>query len=116
MKNYKINTEHTIYVDSYTEGEQEYVNGYSLSEVIKADTVREAIEKYFYSVLCLPFTFEDAYIDDENTEVLHYSSLVDEENNKPTDRDIENWKEGDKTLYNNNIFLTVQELVSVNLV
>jgi len=116
MKTYKINTEHTIYIDSHTEGEGQYVNGYSLNAIIKAETPRKAIEKYFYNTLYLPFKFEDAYMDDENTKVLHYSNLVDEESQEPAKHQIEEWKKGELTLYANNIVLTMQELTDINII
>jgi hypothetical protein len=115
MKKYIISTIHRVFVDSYNEGEQEYANGYDIKSNVNAENVREAIEKYFESTLYYKFNFKDAYIDDENKNTLHYSVLVDDENNEASEEEIALWREEKKRLYSNNIILTVSELIEVEI-
>lgn len=122
MKTYIITSVHTVHIDSFEEGELGFVNSYDLKSTIKASTPKEAVEKYFETVLFLPFHFEAAYIfhkedpdvnQDKNT--LEYTSLVDVENNEPSKTDIELWTRGQKELYSNSAFISVYELIGVTL-
>jgi hypothetical protein len=115
MRTYFIKTNHEIEIDEFNEGLTNLVNTYNLEDKIQAETPREAIEKYFSSVLYYNFTFANAYImhleeGGEDKNVLIYDILVDEESQEPTETDIENWKKGEKTLYNNRIYLKIYEL------
>lgn len=115
MKNYIIKTNHEIEKDEYKNGLTDYVNSYNLEEKIQAETPREAIEKYFDNVLYYNFTFENAYIfhlegDGDEKNVLAYDTLVDEESFEATESQKELWKKGEKTLYNNRIYLKIYEL------
>ena len=115
MKTYFIKTSHEIEIDEFNEGLTNLVNTYNLEDKIQAETPREAIEKYFSNYLYYNFTFANAYImhleeGGEDKNVLIYDILVDEESHEPTETDIENWKKGKKTLYNNRIYLKIYEL------
>lgn len=113
MKNYIIKTSHEIEKDEYNNGITDYVNSYNLEEKIQAETPREAIEKYFSSFLHYDFTFENAYMvneEDEDKNTLFYDVLVDEESFEATESQKELWKKGEKTLYNNRIYLKIYEL------
>ena len=115
MKNYIIKTSHEIEIDEFNEGLTNLVNTYNLEEKIQAETPREAIEKYFSSFLYYDFTFENAYIfhlegDGDEKNVLAYDTLVDEEKIEATESQKELWKKGEKTLYNNRIYLKIYEL------
>jgi len=115
MKTYIINTSHDIQVDEYQNGIKEDVNFYYLEDKIQAETPRKAIEKYFKEFLYYNFTFDNAYIvheeyEDENKNTLYYDILVDEENLQATEKDIEEWKKGEKTLYNNSLYLKIYEV------
>lgn len=112
MKTFKIESEHDVYIDSFTEGEGDAVNSYNISEEIKANNVKEAIEKYFDSVLCYAFDFSFAGTYEGR---LEYSTLVDEDNSEASENQIELWKKDDVTLYANNISIVAYELVSINL-
>ena len=118
MNNYIIDTEHTVYVDSYENGEEEQVNFYIQKAEIKAENAKEAIKLYFEKELCFSFDIKDAYITHEEEEegseapknTLHYSILVDIDNMEATKEELEAWKKNEIKLYSNNIYLTIHEL------
>jgi hypothetical protein len=115
MKNYIIKTSHEIEIDEFNEGLTNLVNTYNLEDKIQAETPREAIEKYFSSVLYYNFTFENAYIIHEEDEEGHknamfYDTFVDEESQEVDENDKILWEKGEKTLYNNRTYLEIYEL------
>jgi len=112
MKTYIIKTNHTIEIDTYNYGLTNYVNSYSLKSEIKAETPREAIQKYFNEYLYYNFDINLSYIlheeeENEATNVLFYDVLTDEENNEADEKQTELWKEDKLTLYNNHIYLKI---------
>lgn len=121
MKTYIINSEHTVYLDSYENGEMEQVNFYTQKDTIKANSPREAIKLYFEKSLYYSFNLKDTYIVHEEEEndseapinTLHYSILVDGNNSEASESEISQWKEDKKLLYSNNIYLTIFEAVPV---
>lgn len=118
MKTYIINSEHIVYVDIYENGEKEQVNSYNIKDRIKANNPREAIKLHFEKTLYYSFNFENACIDHEeintdNINTLHYSVLVDAENSEASESEINEWKQGKKLLYCNNIYLQIFEVVPV---
>lgn len=120
MKTYKIKTTHEVFIDKFNEGELDYVNGYTQEAKVEAENPREAIKKYFQNELYYKFDFESAYIshEEEETEeknILQYTVLVDADNNQASEYKVESWKEDKLTLYLNNIFLTIFELVEVTI-
>lgn len=115
MRNFQIVSNHTIYVDSFNEGEQEQVNYYELSANIKAETPQKAIEQYFGKNLYYHFNIKDSSIDDEKENVLYYSTLVDGDNSEAFENCIELWKEGQKKLFSNQIRIEIQELKPVKI-
>lgn len=112
MKTFKIESEHNVYIDSFTEGEGDAVNSYNTSREIKATNVKEAIEKYFQSVLYYDFDFSLAETYEGK---LDYSVLVDKDNSEASKNQVELWKKDELVLYANNITITVYELTSVDL-
>ena len=113
MKNYIIKTSHEIEIDEFNEGLTNLVNTYNLEEKIQAETPRKAIEKYFNTFLYYDFNFENAYIfdlDGEEKNVLCYDVFVDEESQEVDENDKILWEKGEKTLYNNRIYLKIYEL------
>lgn len=114
MKELKIVSSHSIHVDSYEDGEGNYINGYLLESTIKANTVKEAIQKYFDDNLYYQFDFKYAQMDENG---LHWSALVDSENNEilTTDVAYKQWQKGEKILYSNNILLNVYEVTEVDI-
>lgn len=118
MKNYIIDSEHTVYLDSYENGEMEQVNFYTQKDTIKANSPREAIKLYFEKSLYYSFDIKLACIEHEETNktsinTLHYYVLVDGNNIEASESEINQWKEDKKLLYSNNIYLTIFETVPV---
>ena len=120
MKTYKIETTHKVFIDKFNEGELDFVNAYSLSGEVKAENPENAIVEYFKNQLYYDFNMNNAYVphQEEETEeknTLHYSVLVDVDNNQANGQEVEEWKEDKLTLYSNNIFLTIYELNAVKI-
>ena len=92
MKNYLIECEHNIYVDSYEQGEGENVNNF--------DTKGE-------------YSFEKDYMqpDEEQDGKAWYSVLCDVENSEATENQKTTWINDKLTLYANNMTLYVYELI-----
>tara|TARA_R110000868_G_scaffold409072_1_gene693858 strand:+ start:575 stop:925 length:351 start_codon:yes stop_codon:yes gene_type:complete len=109
-KQFKVTTIHTVYIDSYNEGEGNYVNSFDIESTQKTETIREAIENHFNNTIYLPFNFEHAETNEDN-KVMYWSNLVDEDNNEPSKYDIEKWKKEEKELYSNNIEIIISEIV-----
>ena len=112
MNTYVIKTGHEVEKDSYNEGITDFVNRYDLKKEVKASSAREAIQKYFDNFLYYSFDFSNAYIlhkeeEGEQTNVLFYDVLVDEENNQADETQVKLWKEDKKILYNNRIKLEI---------
>lgn len=113
MKTYKVTTNHSVYIDDYNEGELDYVNGYNVDAIIKAENVQEAINKYYTNILGFTFDFQHAEVmneDEESQDILHYSNLVDDDNSEASAGDILQWKSGNKKLYANDTQCTVELL------
>jgi hypothetical protein len=120
MKTYIIKTTHEIEIDEFNEGLTNLVNVYSQDGQIIAQNPREAIEKYFSSVLYYNFTFENAYIIHEEDEEGHknamfYDTFVDEESQEVDENDKILWEKGEKTLYNNRTYLEIYELTPATI-
>ena len=121
MKTYFIESTHFVYIDNYNEGEQELINCYTQEAMVKAESPRQAIEKYFETELYFSFDIEKAAIrneeDDEaeNINKLDYSNLVDDENSEATENDCEKWRQGKKVLYSNNTILSIFEVKPVKI-
>ncbi|MFY8248277.1 MAG: hypothetical protein ACOVJ5_01090 [Gloeomargaritales cyanobacterium] len=109
MKKFRVTTEHTVYIDSYENGEGKQVNSYDLNSTQRAETIREAIQNHFNNTVYLPFDFDKAEISEDKT-VIFWSCLVDEENEEPYTHDLEEWKQGKKELYVNNIIVSIEEI------
>jgi len=115
MRKFKIETIHDIYVDSYENGELNYVNGWNLNADIKAENPREAIEKYFEKELYYKFNFEHLDKDEEQINKFWYSVLVDEDNTEASEAQIKDWKKDKLKLYANNITLFISEIIPVQI-
>jgi len=109
MKTYKIECEHDVYIDSYTEGETENVNNYTTQGEYSATGAIEAVEKHF-DFLCYDFNKDYMSIDDENYSKAYYSVLCDVENSEATEGQKTKWKADKLTLYANNMTLFVYEV------
>ena len=120
MRTFQIISNHDVYVDNYEQGELKNVNWYKLDSIVSANNPKEAIQKYFNDVLYYDFDIKHAYIphkedESERKNVLHYSVLVDEQNYKATESQIEYWKEDKMNLYSNNIYIIINELIEVEI-
>jgi hypothetical protein len=114
MKKFKVTTEHTVYIDSYTEGEGKQVNLYDLQSTQRTETPREAIQNHFNNTVFLPFDFDKAEISEDKA-LIFWSYLVDEENGEPYPHDLEEWKQGKKELYSNNIIISIEEITPITI-
>ncbi len=120
MKMYFIKTNHEVFIDKFKEGELDYVNGYNIEAKVEAENPENAIKKYFNNHLYYDFNMNSVYIPhkEEETEeknTLHYSVLVDVDNNEASGQEVEEWKQEKTQLYSNNIFLTIYELNEVEI-
>ena len=116
MKTFKITSMHSVYIDDFNKGELENVNNYDLSQTIKANDLKEAIQKYFDTVLCYDFDFKYANID-EDQKCVFYSVLVDNDNLqiKSDEAIYKKWKQSKATLYANQITIYSESLNEVFL-
>ena len=112
---YYIASTHCIYEDDYNEGEEENVNYYTLKAIVIAENAKQAISKYFENTLSYSFSFENAMIDEEKTNILFYSNLVDEDNAEANKAEIEAWKQGNKKLYSDNARIEINILNAIDL-
>lgn len=112
MNKYRITSVHSIYEDSYTEGEGKIVNEWYNNATISADTVQGAIRKYYDSELNMDYVPEYTEVEENR---LFDSRLVDENNCKPTESELLEWKNGNLALYSENITLYVDVLSPVDL-
>jgi hypothetical protein len=114
MNEYLIKSYHEIYVDDYNEGELEFVSAYNLSSHVYAEDLKEAIKWYFENYLYYDFNYEQLGIDD-NIEYVWYDVLVDYENDKPKEYQLERWKKSELKLYNNHIRIELYEVKPVKI-
>jgi hypothetical protein len=110
MKTFKVTTYHTVYIDNFEQGEGKQVNFYTIDSEQKAETIRQATEQHFNNTVYLPFEFDKADKNEDNT-VMYWSNLVDADNNEPNKSEIEAWKKGEEELYSNNIEIMISEIV-----
>lgn len=110
MRKFKVTTSHTVYIDSYKQGEGKHVNFYTLKSEVITHTIQEAIQEHFNNTVYLPFDYSKCDADEAN-EAIFWSNLVDENNEEPSKYDIEKWKKEEKELYSNNSYITIHELI-----
>src|SRR5690606_9568828 len=100
---------HEVYEDSYENGEGDFVNTYCEEGIYNTDTWKEAVDKHLH-------LFDLNHTQCEILEgTLFTGCLVDNYNNPPSGQEVEEWRMGKCTLYTNNISITVQELVDIEL-
>lgn len=116
MKNYVIECNHEVYIDSYKKGELENANNYDTNGTYKCDSPIEAIQKHFE---CLGYDFNNDYAQNDEEEdgqnKVWYSVLVDSENIKADQKEIEKWKKNKLVLYSNNMTIYVYELIAAKI-
>jgi hypothetical protein len=113
MKNYIIECEHDIYIDSYEQGELENVNWYKTQGKYNAKNPFEAVKEHLKS-LGYDFNKENSEVNEEMLNLIHYSVLVDNESNNASENQVELWEKGDLKLYSNNMAIYVYELTPGN--
>lgn len=114
---YLINASTEVYLDDYNLGELDFVNSFEFdSASYRADdySVINAIQDYFENNLYYELVFEYKSIYDDGM-YMSVSVLVDKDNIEADNNDIEEWKNGQKTLYSSNITLSVELCIDVNL-
>jgi hypothetical protein len=112
MNRYRINSVHSVYEDSYTEGEGRFVNEWDQKSTVSAESVQDAIKEYYKKELYMEYKPEDTETDENR---LYDSRMVDENNYTPSESQIESWKKGELTLYAENITLYIYKLEPVDL-
>lgn len=108
MKNYLIYSDHTVHKYDYEFGERDFVNEYELKEFIKAENQKEAIFKFINNVLCYSFDVDELELNEYGN--FSFDILVDAENYQASIEDVEEWKKGECTLYNDYVSLKIYEL------
>jgi hypothetical protein len=112
MNEYFIKSYHSISEDSYNDGELGWVNGYEMSDFIKAIDPTEAIRKYIIDKLY--YNFDPRNLDTSNDDIsTYYNVLVDADNCEANDNEFELWKQGKFRLYNDSIKI---EIYTVSIV
>jgi hypothetical protein len=119
MNQYSIQSISDVCVDDYHEGQGDTTNWYKYDNIIMAKSPLEAVKSFVEYMFDISFNSEDFMLDSEKNNVIHtgFSVKIDEDGHelKPSDEDIELWKEGRKTLYTNNLTIHVKELVPADL-
>lgn len=118
MKTYLIKNSVEVYKVNYKEGEGDYVDFWSHSAQVCAETPMTAIEQFFKKELGLSFDEKLAHVDDLNgANVLLYSHCVDEENEEidSASQAFVDFKAGKRDLYSANSQVEAFELVPIGL-
>lgn len=101
-----------VYKDSYTDGEGDMVNSFSLGGVIVStadpkEAIKEAIER---QLSFDGFNFDDCAVMEDQEDVVFWSTLVDADNAQATDSEKESWKRGELDLYSCNLQIYVEPI------
>jgi hypothetical protein len=114
MTTFLIECFHNIYVDHYENGELDNVNNYDTEGKYSVSNIYDAIEKHLAS-LGYDFNKDFCQLDEENTNVVFYSVLVDAQSYEATTSQIELWKQNKFDLYSNNLTLYVYEVANAKI-
>jgi hypothetical protein len=115
MALYYIESIHLVHIDNFTEGQLHQVNSYSLNTFVKADSVQNAIESYIKDYLGYSFNWDNAENSEDNT-ILDYSELVDIDNIKASENEINKWKLDEIALYSNSYQIQVSQVVRQQII
>jgi len=112
----KVSSYTTVYEDDYIEGEatnasnswsgdSKIIN--STEDTLEAD-IRDGVLDYLENELYV----SDKYLTDSlrtyaDEDYFYYSKFVDADNDKPSESQVDEWKNGGETLYVQNISITV---------
>ena len=101
------------YEDDYEDGEGQNVNSWEVDSFSKnynsLDELANNIKKDLAEYLTKE-SYEDikeSYIDIDDDERVHYSVLTNADNSPATEREKEEWKNGNQKLYSNQYSITV---------
>lgn len=106
MKNYYIKTWHEVHEDSFENGELDHVNSYNMSDIIKANDPKEAIDQYINKVLGYTYDVDEIQVD----ESIYFDVLVDKNNMQASVDQVEAWTKGKTKLYNDYVIIEIHEL------
>ena len=112
MRQFKFTSYHTMYEDSYENGEGQLVNYWDQSLTVKGETLEEAIKTYYEKDLNWDWTPESAFVDGDE---LMDARLVDEDNCIATEKQTERWKRGELKLFTQHVRIKAWEEVALNL-
>ena len=116
MNEYFIKSYHEIYVDDYNDGELDMVNAYMNSERVHAYDPIDAIKEYFNTQFY--YSFDESLVctdAEDSTNVVWYNIMVNQFNDEAEESEIELWKKGELTLYNNSIRIEIYEVTPVKI-
>jgi len=108
-----------VCIDDYTEGEGEEVNGWGNDNVIfhtepenLSTELLTSLTDYIEDVLFISLnkrnSIKEALANYDDSEYFYMSKFVDEDNCEPSELDIKQWKEGNTTLYVQNIRINIE--------
>ena len=94
-----------VYEDSYEQGEGAYVNGWDFDVRGTYDTFQDLIDAIENATYC--FTNRpDNYVFLDGT--IQTDAIVDEDNEEPSDRQLQAWKRGEYELYAARLVLPIE--------
>ena len=97
-----------IAVDDYEQGEGDFVNSFDIKLCNKTFTsIQQVISAITNSYYCCTDDIKDwVFLSDQSA--LSTNALVNENNDLADRSEIEEWKRGELTLYNCNLFIPIQ--------
>jgi hypothetical protein len=109
-KLYYVSSFHSVYEDSFTEGESKFVNEFADNKVISAESALDAVKEYYNKVIYKPFRMDSVEIDECK---IYDSFMVDEDGALASEFDEEMWKKEERVLFSENIDIEVYEMNQV---
>ena len=106
IKKYYIKTWHDIHEYDYNDGELDHVNNYDMSEIIKADNPKDAVDIYIRKVLGYMYDVDEIELD----ESIYFDVIVDKECMQASTNQIDNWKQGKLKLYSDYVNMEIYHL------
>lgn len=111
MKKYLIHADNTIHKFDYELGELDFINEYQIKEFIDAETPKDAISRFVKNGLCYSFDIDEMETDEFGN--FYFDILTDENNYQASIEDLELWKKGEYTLFNDYVRLKIYELSQI---
>ncbi len=104
---YYIESWHEIYQDNFKEGEVAHVNSYSMSAMIEADSIKEALAKYYEKILLYDFYPAAVVIDDCR---FTDATNLNENGEEPSESELQDFRDGIIDLLIDYFVIEVSEL------